>query len=139
MNRKPRKNGNHKLDLIDDEFRNKNFDEKGRFKKGNVLGSMPRDGFTLKDLNKLVLEYEKSPQNKKGTLLKHYVKRLFKNDKLLAKYLDKNIATRSINEFTGANGGPLSITLNELIYGKEPMNPSKNNKEEKEEPETPVK
>ena len=125
MNRKPKKNGNHKLDLIDDEFRDKNFDEKGRFKKGNILGSMPRDGFTLKDLNKLVLEYEKSSQNKKGTLLKHYVKRLFKNDKLLAKYLDKNIATKNINQFTGADGGPLNITLNELIYGKEPKKDNK--------------
>lgn len=123
---------NQKLMLDDDEFRAENFDKRGKFKKGNKLGYMPKNGFTLTDLNKLVLEYERSPENKKGPLLKHYIKRLFKNDKLLAKYLDKNIATRSINELTGADGGPLNITLNELIYGKET---GKSQKENNKDPE----
>ena len=100
--------------------KDKNFNERGKFIEGNVIGRMPKKGFNLHDLNKLVLEFEKSPENKKGSLLKHYIKRLFKNDKLLAKYMDKNIATRSINELTGADGGPLNITLKELIYGKKP-------------------
>lgn len=125
--------------LNDDESRAENFDQRGKFKKGNKLGYMPKKGFTLSDLNKLVLEYERSPENKKGPLLKHYIKRLFKNDKLLAKYLDKNIATRNINELTGADGGPLSITLNELIYGKESMSSGKSKKENCKDPETPVK
>ena len=106
-----------------------NRDDKGKFAKGNIIGRMPKKGFNLHDLNKLVLEYEKSKENKKGSLLKHYIKRLFKNDKLLAKYMDKNIATRSINELTGADGGPLSITLKELIYGKEPEKDQKKNNE----------
>ena len=135
---KKQTNGNDKkkIELIDDEFRNKNFNEKGKFIKGNVIGRMPKTGYNLNDLNRMILEYEQSPQNKKGPLLKHFIKRLFKNDKLLAKYLDKNIATRSINELTGADGGPLNITLNELIYGKEP---SKDNKKENKDPETPDK
>ena len=113
----------------------KNFNEKGKFIEGNVIGHMPKKGFNLHDLNKLVLDFEKSPENKKGSLLKHYIKRLFKNDKLLAKYMDKNIATRSINELTGADGGPLNIILKELIYGKEPVNPEKDQKKNNKTPE----
>lgn len=104
--------------------RERNFNERGKFIKGNVIGRMPKNGFTLNDLNKLVLEFEKSPENKRGALLKHYIKRLFKNDHLLAKYLDKNIPSK--NELTGADGGPISITLNEITY-KEPEKPVKKN------------
>ena len=110
--------------------------EDGTFRKGTEIGRMPKKGFNLHDLNKLVLEYEKSKENKKGSLLKHYIKRLFKNDKLLAKYMDKNIATRSINELTGADGGPLNIILKELIYGKESgKDPKKTQKKNNETPE----
>ena len=94
--------------------RDKNFNDKGKFTKGNVMGSMPRKGFTLTDLNKLILEYEQSKENKKGTLLKHYIKRLYKNDRLLAKFFDKNIPSKLINELTGSDGGP--ITLREVVY-----------------------
>ena len=103
----------------------------GTFQKGTEIGRMPKNGFTLSDLNRLIAEFEKSPENKKGSLLKHYMRRLFKNDKLLAKYMDKNIATK--NQLTGADGGPLNITLNELIYGKEP------GEAKKKDPETPAK
>lgn len=99
--------------------RNKNFDEKGRFVKGNVIGRMPKKGFTLAHLNKLVRKFEESKDNKKGTLLKHYIRRLFRNDRLLAKYMDKNVPTKTINELTGPGGEPISITLREIIYGKE--------------------
>lgn len=88
--------------------------ENGTFKKGTEIGQMPKKGFNLADLNKLVLEYEKSPENKKGTLLKHYIKRLYKNDRLLAKFFDKNIPSKLINELTGADGG--AITLREVVY-----------------------
>ena len=132
MEKKAKGNGRKKIGLIDDEFRNNNFDERGKFIKGNVIGRMPKTGYNLSDLNRMILEYEGSPQNKKGPLLKHFIKRLFKNDKLLAKYMDKNIATRSVNELTGADGGPLNITLNELIYGKEPEKSRKENNEKSE-------
>ena len=46
--------------------------------------------------------------------------------------MDKNIATKSINQLTGADGGPLNITLNELIYGKEPEKTQKENNEDTE-------
>lgn len=88
-----------------------------------------KKGFNLHDLNKLVLEFEKSPENKKGSLLKHYIKRLFENDRLLAKYLDKNIPSK--NELTGPDGSPLSVILRELVY-KEPEKPIKKNNEQPE-------
>ena len=99
---------------------NKDRNEKGQFIKGNVLGRMPKKGFNLHDLNKLVLEFEKSPENEKGSLLKHYIKQLFKNDRLLAKYMDKNIATKTIHELMGEDGEPININLIEKIYPKEP-------------------
>ena len=110
--------------------RNTNFNERGKFIEGNVIGRMPKNGFTLTDLNKLVKEFEKSPQNKRGSLLKHYIKRLYKNDRLLAKYLDKNIPTK--NELTGPDGGPVSVVLNELVYKK----PLKKEEENTAKPET---
>lgn len=99
--------------------RNENFDEKGKFIKGNVIGRMPKKGFTLTHLNKLVKEFEESKENKKGTLLKHYVRRLYKNDRLLARYMDKNVPTKTINELTGPGGEPIkNIILHKIIYGK---------------------
>ena len=44
--------------------RDKNFNDKGKFIKGNVIGQMPKKGFNLGHLNKLVMEFEKSPENK---------------------------------------------------------------------------
>jgi hypothetical protein len=109
--------------------REANFNEAGKFKNGNVIGRMPKSGFNLHDLNKLVLEYEKSPENKKGALLKHYIKRLFKNDRLLAKYFDKNIPSKT--ELTGKDGEPISVTLREVVY-KESGKPIKEDIEKSE-------
>ena len=83
------------------------------FAKGNQIGRMKKRGFTLTDLNKVVVEYEKTHDQ---ILLKHYISQLFKDNNLLSKYIDKNVPTKSINELTGKDGSPLSITLNEIIY-----------------------
>lgn len=90
-----------------------------RFDKGNQIGRMPKKGFTLNDLTKLVINYEKAQKKGKDALLKHYIDRLFKNDWLLARFMDKYVPTKSINELTGAGGEPLSIILRELIYKKD--------------------
>jgi len=96
--------------------RKQNFDNKGKFAKGNKIGRMPKKGFTLSDLNKLIRKYE---ANKDITLLEHYIEQLHKDNKLLARYMDKNIPTKSISELTGPGGEPLSITLREIIYEKD--------------------
>ena len=89
------------------------FDNKGHFAKGNQIGRMKKKGFTLTDLNKVIVEYEKTHE---FTILKHYIEQLFKDNTLLGKYIDKNVPTKQINELTGADGSPLTVTLKKVIY-----------------------
>jgi hypothetical protein len=96
--------------------KNKNFGEHGRFVPGNTIGRMKKKGFTLADLNKLVYEYEKTHDL---TLLKHYIERLYKNDKLLENYIEKNVPTKTINELTGAGGSPLTFIIEKTYENKE--------------------
>ena len=88
-------------------------DGRNRFAKGNKIGRMKKKGFTLDDLNKVVVEYEKTHDQ---TLLKHYISQLYKDNTLLGKYIDKNVPTKTINELTGADGSPLTVTLKKVIY-----------------------
>ena len=91
-----------------------NFDDKGHFAKGNKIGRMKKKGFTLTDLNKVVVEYEKSHDQ---TLLKHYVEQLMLDNTLLSKFIDKNVPTKNINEVTGKDGSPLTFII-EKSYNK---------------------
>ena len=86
------------------------------FAKGNQIGRMKKKGFTLTDLNKVIVEYEKTHE---FTILKHYIEQLFKDNTLLGKYIDKNVPTKQINELTGADGTPLTVTLKKVIYTEE--------------------
>ena len=79
-----------------------------RIAKGNTIGRMKKKGFTLNDLNKIVVEYEKTHDQ---TLLKHYIEQLFKDNTLLGKYMDKNIPTINRDEVTGAGGTPLNLII----------------------------
>lgn len=94
-----------------------------RFAKGNQLGQMPKKGVTLKDLTKLIIEYENARGKGKDALLKHYVNRLYENDLLLAKFMDKYIPTTNINELTGPDGQPLDrkIIVLEKVYQDCPL------------------
>jgi len=87
-----------------------------RFAKGSQIGRMKKKGFTLTDLNKIVVEYEKTHDL---PLLKHYINQLFTDNNLLGKYIDKNVPTKTINELTGADGSPLTVTLKKVIYKEE--------------------
>ena len=84
-----------------------------RFSKGSQIGRMKKKGFTLDDLNKVVVEYEKTHDL---TLLKHYIEQLYKDNNLLSKYIDKNVPTKTINELTGKDGSPLTVTLRKVTY-----------------------
>ena len=88
----------------------------GYFAKNNTIGRMHKRGFTLTDLNKLVRKYEEAHDK---PILKHYVDMLFKDNRLLEKYIDKNVPTKTINELTGADGLPLTVIVNRIIYSKE--------------------
>ena len=89
-----------------------------RFAKGNQFGRMPKKGFNLTDLNKLVRKYDKTQDI---SLLEHYVEQLRKDNRLLDKYMDKNVPTK--NEFTGPDGQPLNqtIVLYEKVYQDCPL------------------
>lgn len=89
------------------------FDERGKFALGNAIGRMKKKGFTLTDLNKLVRKYEEATGD---VLLKHYIGQLFKDNKLLEKYIERNVPTKQIGELTGKDGSPLSVTLVETVY-----------------------
>lgn len=88
--------------------------ENGRFAKGNKIGRMKKKGFTLIDLNKVVVEYEKTHE---VTILKHYVDQLMKDNRLLDKYIDRNVPTKTINELTGADGSPLTFIVEKSYEG----------------------
>lgn len=109
----------------DDKNRNPN----GTFREGNVIGRFPKK-LTLNYLTKLIRKDEKSNPDKK-TILKHYKDRLFKNDNLLAKFMDKYIPTKTISELTGAGGEPIRYVI-EKTYEK-PGEQEKPEVEEKEE------
>jgi len=85
----------------------------GTFKKGTKIGCMKKKGFTLTDLNKLIRKYEKVNGE---LLLKHYIAQLFKDNRLLEKYIDKNVPTK--NELTGPGGGPITHYIIEKTYDK---------------------
>ena len=85
-----------------------------RFTKGNQIGRMKKKGFTLTDLNKLVRVYEEAHDK---PILKHYVDELFKDNRLLEKYIDKNVPTINKNELTGVDGSPLTFIV-EKSYNK---------------------
>ena len=72
-------------------------DGRNRFAKGNKIGRMKKKGFTLTDLNKVVVAYEKTHDQ---TILKHYIEQLFKDNRLLDKYIDRNVPTKQELEIT---------------------------------------
>jgi len=85
----------------------------GYFAKGNKIGRMKKKGYTLADLTKVAREYEKTHDQ---TILKHYIEQLFKDNKLLEKYIDRYVPPKQINELTGKDGAPLTVTLKKVIY-----------------------
>jgi len=89
------------------------------FAKGHTIGRMKKKGFTLTDLNKLIRKYEKDNGE---PLLKHYIAQLFKDNRLLEKYIDKNVPTK--NEIAGPGGGP--ITYQEYFPALDPEDKKKN-------------
>ena len=89
----------------------------GYFAKGNKIGRMKKKGYTLADLTKTVMAYEKTHDE---TILKHYIKRLKENDKLLENFINKYVPNKTINELVGAEGGPIEII--KRVYSKQDEN-----------------
>ena len=89
---------------------NPNFtrNEKGqsRYAKGNQIGRMKKKGYTLLDLTKVAMQYDKTHDE---TILKHYIEQLLKDNRLLENFINKYVPTKNISELTGADGEPLVL------------------------------
>ena len=89
--------------------------EKGqsRFASGNKIGRMKKKGYTLADLTKVAMQYDKTHDD---SILKHYINMLFSDNRLLENFINKYVPTKTINELTGKDGSPISITYKEVVY-----------------------
>ena len=87
--------------------------EHGYFAKGNKIGRIRKKGYTLADLTKTAMEYDKTHDI---SILKHYIEQLLSDNRLLENFINKYVPTKTINELTGADGSPLSVTLKKVIY-----------------------
>lgn len=91
------------------------FDNKGHFATGNTIGRMKKKGYTLLDLTKVAMQYDKTHDI---TILKHYIKQLLTDNRLLENFINKYVPTKTISELTGKDGSPLTETtiLEKEIY-----------------------
>jgi len=92
----------------------------GTFKKGTQIGRMKKKGFSLTDLTKVAMEYDKTHDL---TILKHYIEQLFVDNRLLDKFIDRYVPSKTISEITGAGGGP--ITYKEYFPALDPESKEK--------------
>ncbi len=88
-----------------------------RLAKGNQIGRMKKKGYTLLDLTKVAMQYDKTHD---VSILKHYIEQLLNDNRLLENFINKYVPTKTINELTGAGGGP--ITYKEYFPARNPEN-----------------
>jgi len=88
-------------------------DEKGKFTKGNHFGCILKRGYSLLDITKAAMRYDKTHED---TIMKKYIERVSKNDRMLENFVNRYVPTKTINELTGADGTPLTVTLKKVIY-----------------------
>ena len=77
----------------------------GWFAKGNKILRMKKNGYTIRDLTKAAIQYDKTHDE---TILKHYINELLNDNRLLENFINKYVPTKTINELTGADGGPIT-------------------------------
>ena len=92
--------------------------EKGqsRFASGNKIGRMKKKGYTLADLTKVAMQYDKTHDE---SILKHYINMLFSDNKLLDKFIDRYVPTKTINELTGKDGSPIKYIIEKTYEGED--------------------
>ena len=78
------------------------------FAKGNQIGRIKKRGYTLLDLTKVAMAYDKTHDE---TILKHYIEQLLKDNRLLENFINKYVPTKTISELTGAGGEPLNFNF----------------------------
>jgi len=93
-----------------------NFDEKGKFCKGNTISKGKRKRTDTQRL-RLALERAGKKQTPPIKWWDKVAEKAFIDKDIMKAVVNKLVP--NINEITGAGGEPLSITLKELIYGKD--------------------
>ena len=92
----------------------------GTFAKGTKIGRMKKRGYTLLDLTKVAIQYDKTHD---VSILKHYIEQLKIDNRLLENFINKYVPTKTINELTGKDGSPLTVII-EKTYEQPKPNPS---------------
>lgn len=105
--------GENENGLIRNEPKSRDRDARGWFQPGNKIGSMPKEGYTLKYVTDTIMEWEKT---QKTSILEHFANRLKQNDRLLERFVAKYIPDKIISELVGSDGSPLQIVLRENVY-----------------------
>jgi len=88
-----------------------------RLKKGSKLGCMKKKGYTLLDLTKVAMQYDKTHD---VSILKHYIEQLKIDNRLLENFINKYVPTKTINELTGAGGSPLTFIIEKTYEQPKP-------------------
>ena len=108
------------MDGVSKIRKNQNFttNEKGqnRLAKGNQIGRMKKKGYTLADLTKVAMQYDKTHDE---SILKHYINMLFSDNRLLENFINKYVPTKTINELTGKDGSPLTFIIEKSYESKD--------------------
>jgi len=106
------------LSKISENLKDENYTigESGKkvFAKGNQIGRIKKRGYTLTDLTKVAMEYDKGHDD---SILKHYINQLMKDNRLLENYINRYVPIKTVNELTGVDGSPLTFIV-EKSYNK---------------------
>jgi len=86
------------------------------FAKGNDIGRMKKRGYVLEDLTKIAIQYDKAHPDE--SILKHYIKQLMEDNRLLENFINKYVPTKTINELTGVDGSPLTFIVEKSYDNK---------------------
>ena len=72
-------------------------DEKGRFTKGNHFGCILKRGYSLLDITKAAMRYDKTHED---TIMKKYIVRVNKNDRMLENFINRYVPPKQEFEVT---------------------------------------
>lgn len=111
-------------------------DNSGRFLPGNTIGKLPKAKlWSIKELEEAIIEVELEGDpytGEKRDLLKHFVKRAFKDDRVLAELIGKKIPKISRTELDSV-GSPYNLFVTQFLDVDLPPDLPKEIKEKIEE------
>jgi len=97
------------------ENRGKNFKENGKFALGNTISKNKKRNRTQTD--KLLAALKKAGKKQNKDFWDVVATKAFVDKEIMKAIINKLVP--NLTELTGADGSPLNITLNEVIYQKD--------------------